>query len=171
MPWSTGVLQFCTLLSVTLCESICISSLVLLWLIKNSFPFWLSIRLFCYVHFFPIFCSKIVLFPCHPVVSMSSCILPLHASRIFFVVLECSVLSALFDLVSISLLLSFFFQQLLVYSLSCIVCFTIVTFFSFRHNVFQRSSTVLSFSLLVLDFFSAFWIKIPSRFWVSVRVL
>ena len=54
----------------------------------------------CYIIIVPIFCSKIVLFSCHPVVGMSLCILSLLAGRIFFVLLECPVLSVLFYLVS-----------------------------------------------------------------------
>ena len=57
------------------------------------FPRSLSIWLFCYVRFVPIFYSKIVLCPCHLVVGMSSHILSLLAGRIFDFVLECPVLS------------------------------------------------------------------------------
>ena len=40
---------------------------VFLQVLQTLFQWALSIRLFCYVLFVPIFCSKIVLFPCHPV--------------------------------------------------------------------------------------------------------
>ena len=66
------------------------------------FPCCLSIQLFCYIYLVAIFCSQIVLFPCHPAVGMSSCNLPLLAGRIFFIILECPVLSILFYSVLIS---------------------------------------------------------------------
>ena len=43
-----------------------------------------SAFLFCSLLFIPIFSSKIVLFPCHPAVGMSLCILPQLTSGIFF---------------------------------------------------------------------------------------
>ena len=49
-----------------------------------------------------IFCSKIVLFPCYPVVGIYSCSFLLLAGRSFFVAFECHVLSVVFYLVSIS---------------------------------------------------------------------
>ena len=51
----------------------------------SLFPCCLSIRLFCYVPFVPMFCSKIVLFPYHPVVGMCWFIHPQFPGRIFFV--------------------------------------------------------------------------------------
>ena len=50
----------------------------------------------------PTFCSKIFLPLSHPDVDMASPILHLSVGRMFFVVLECSVLSLLFGLVSVS---------------------------------------------------------------------
>ena len=61
-----------------------------------------SMLCFCYDLSVPIFCSKIFLPLSHPVVDMASPILPLIAGRFFFVVLERSVLSILFGLVSVS---------------------------------------------------------------------
>ena len=83
----------------------------------------------------PLFYSKLVLLPLHPVVGMFSCIFPRHAGRIFFVNLECSVLSALFDPVSIS----FVFLLLSVPSdlFSRVVSFVLtVLLFSSRPNIF-----------------------------------
>ena len=44
----------------------------------------LSIQLFCYVPFFPVFRFKIVLFPYNPFDGICSCILPQLADRFFF---------------------------------------------------------------------------------------
>ena len=115
------------------------SLLVLLRVLLTHFPCCLSIRLVFYVYFVPMLSRKIVLFPCHPVVGMSSWILPLLASRIFFVVLECPVLSVLFFPVSISFYSPFFHQYLLVYFLElycfcffylcCLLLFFLTAFF------------------------------------------
>ena len=92
------------------------------------FSCFLSIRLLCYVLFLPIFCSNIVLFPCHPTVGMSSCILPL-LGRIFCCCFGmsyffCTVLSC-FDIFLVFLfspLPSDLFPQIF-------VCFICVAFF------------------------------------------
>ena len=67
-------------LSLALCESRCVFAFRLSSRPSNCFP-PVSYAVDFYV---PIFCSKIVLFPCPSVFSMSSCILPLLAGRIFF---------------------------------------------------------------------------------------
>ena len=71
-------------LSVALCESRYIFASGPYSSPSNSFPMLLCIRLFRYVLFVPIFCIKIVLLPCRPVVGISSCILPLLAGWIFY---------------------------------------------------------------------------------------
>ena len=89
-------------LSIALSELMCIfafgpssspSNSSSMWLIHSAF---LLCSLGCHI------LLKIVSFPCHPVVGMSSYNLPLLAGRIFFVVLECPVLSVLFYPISIS---------------------------------------------------------------------
>ena len=80
----------------------------------------LFIRLFCYVFFVPKFFSKIVLFPCHPVVGMSSCILPLLS--LFWNVLfclYCFILPSLVFLLSLAPSDLFLRVVLLVYLLCC----------------------------------------------------
>ena len=69
----------------------------------------LSIRFFSYFPF--------VFFPCHSVVSLSSCILHLFAGRLFFDVFGSPILSALFYHVSISCWSSVFRQNLMIYFL------------------------------------------------------
>ena len=74
---------FRTFLSVTLCESKCIFILRASSSPCTFFPCCLSSRISCYLLSVPIFCSKIVLLPLHPVIGMYSCILPRLAGRIF----------------------------------------------------------------------------------------
>ena len=105
-------------------------------------------------------CSKI-LFPCHSVVGMCSCILPLLAARIFFV--ECPVLSVLFYPVSFIFQSSFFRHYLLVYFLKMFVLF-VELLFSFYPNMFQDASSVFAFLLIVVNFLSAF----PVEFHIQV---
>ena len=146
MPWWPGIFQFGSFLNVALS---CCS----------------SIQLFCSVLSVPIFCSKIVLVPSHPVVGMSSCILLLLAGRIFslfwnvLIGLYCLILSwHLFSLISFAS--TFWFI-----SLNCIVCFNCCVAFSFLSNIFQRFSSVfLHFCLCFQSYF-------PSRFWISVCLL
>ena len=70
---------FGTFLSIARSEFLCKSSIP-----SNSFSCYLSIRPFCYVLSGPISCSKIVLFPLHPVVDLFLCILRRNVVRIFF---------------------------------------------------------------------------------------
>ena len=99
--------------------------------------FSLSVLLLVLLILFPIrlllcsviFCSK-MLFPCHQVVGMSSYILLLLASRIFFVVLECPVLSILlFPLFRYLFSPPSFTSTFGFISSSCIVCLTCVAFY------------------------------------------
>ena len=124
MPSSSSFLHFGSFCNVSLRESRCIfvfsPSL-------SSFKFFLcrsSFRLLCYVPLATLFCSKIVLFPCHLVVGSSSGILPL----IFFIVLECPVFSLLFFLSRYLLNLPSFTSTFLFISSGCIVCFTCLSF-------------------------------------------
>ena len=126
---------------------------VLLRVLLTLFPYCLIIRLFRYGPFVAIFFSKIVLFPCHPVVVMSLCILPQLASRISF---RCFRMSCLVCIIIFSL------SIFLVYLLSPVpsglfprvVSFVliVVLLFSVLPNLFQLSFPVLSF-LLVVEFF------------------
>ena len=80
----------------------------------------------------PIFSSKIVSFPCHQVVDISSCVLHQLAGRIFFS-LFWNVLFGLYNLILsryVFNLPSFASILLLIFS-SGIVCFTCVAFFFF----------------------------------------
>ena len=80
MPSRPGVLVF---LRVALSESRCIFAFAPSSSSSNFFVAY-PFGFFCYVLFVPIFYFEIVLFPCHPVVGLSSCILPLLAGRICF---------------------------------------------------------------------------------------
>ena len=100
----------CYFFRVALSESRCIFTLgISFQVLLTLFSYGLSIRLFFYVHFIPIFCSKIVLFSCHWVVCTSTCILPILAGRIFFhcfiIIITSSCIS--FIISSILLLVSF----------------------------------------------------------------
>ena len=135
----------------------------------NSFPYCFSmfIRLFCYILFVTIFCSKIVLFPCYPVVGVSVCILPNLLVEFSFVVLECSVSSVLF-LFRLNIFLAFL---LLPEPSNLFPRVILLCCFFFRSIIFQRFSSVLSVWLLSSIFNLYFPYNFPSRFCVSVRVI
>ena len=78
MAWHV---PFGTFLSVALSESRCIFSLGPSSSPCNFFYCCLSIWLFCYGLFILISCPKIVMFPCHPINGMSSCIVSLSLSQ------------------------------------------------------------------------------------------
>ena len=85
------------------------------------YPFCLSIRLIYYVVFVPLFCCQIVLFPCHPVVGMSSGIPSLQSGRIF---IHCFEMSCFVSLQSRYLFrLSPLATTFHFISSCCIVCF------------------------------------------------
>ena len=102
-PWP-GVFQFGTFLRIARNEFRCIFTFGQKGLTISICC--LSIRLFCYVLFVPIFFSKIVKFPCRQAVGMSSCILPLLAMRIFS--LFWNVLFCLFRFILLRYLVVFF---------------------------------------------------------------
>ena len=79
------------------------------------FPCCWFILLFCYVLFVPIFCSKIVLFFIIRSLVRLQASSPYLLVEFSFVVLECSVLSVLFDPVSVSVKSSFFRYYLIIY--------------------------------------------------------
>ena len=87
-----GVFQLCSFLGIVPSESSCIFAFEPSSCPCNSFPRCLSIWLFCYDLFVPIFYTKIVLLHWHPAVGISSYIFPLLSGMIFFVILECPVL-------------------------------------------------------------------------------
>ena len=135
---------------------------VFLQVLLTLFLCCLFIRFFSYVVLVAIFCSKIVLFPLHPVVGKTLCHLPLLVGRIFsryFGIswLVCIVLPCL-DIFLIFLhspvISGLFFRVVL--------SFLHVLRFPFCPNMFQRFSFVLSF-LLVVDFLSAFPVEFPIK--------
>ena len=142
MPLWLGFFQFSTFLSVA----------------QFFPPSCLSIRLFCYILFLPIFCSKIVLFPYHPVVSAFT--LYLQVGFLSFFLLECLVLSILFN-IFLDFLLSPEPSDLFPRVVSFV--FIVVLLFSFSHNLFQRS-------FLCLIIFACFKSNFPFRSCVCVRV-
>ena len=146
--WS-GVFQFGTIFSVTQGHFRCISVSSPFSRPCNSFSCYLSIPLFCYVLSIPIFYSKIVLLPLHPVVTMSSSILWLFWNILFW----------LYYLTLSLYLLTFpsFANIFWFVSLSWIVWFacSFVWVFSFQHIPmifpFLTTSLVLVISLAVLQ--------------------
>ena len=126
-----GVFEFSTFLGDALSESRRVFVFGSFLIPFNTFPMLLIDSAFLF--FVPIFCSKIILFPCHTVVGMSSCILLLFSFP------------------------SFASTFWLIYS-SCIVCFTNFAFF--RSNMFHHFSFGLSF-LLVVYFLSEFPVEFP----------
>ena len=102
---------------------------------------------------FPYFALKL-LFPCHSVVSMTSCILSLLASRIFSLFcLYCFILFLyLYSLPTFASTFWFIF-------LCCIVLLGLL--FSLHPNMFLCSLSVLSFLLVVVNFLSAFPVEFP----------
>ena len=141
------------------------SPTVFLQVLLTLFPCYLSIWLFCYVLLILISCSKIVLFPCHLVVGMSSCILSLLACRILlhcfgiscfvYIVLRCLNIFLIFLLSPVP---SGLFPPVVLLVL-------LVLLYLFCSSMFQCSSSVLSFLLVVVDFLSAF----PAEF--SIQIL
>ena len=135
-----------------------------LWVLLNLFLCCLSIRIFCYDLFVPIFCSKVVLSPCHLVIGIFSLILLLLADRIFF--------HFFFDFLVLSVLS--FLDTFLVFLHSLepsdlsprVTLFVSVVelLFSFHHNIFPRIFLVLGFLLVVVDFEFVF----PAYFTIQV---
>ena len=98
--------------------------------------------------------SKIVLFPCHPVIRMCWCIHLLLANRIFFVFVG----NFLFSLYSTILSQYLFSLPLLAstfwfISSTCIMSFSSWVAFCFPPILFLGSSSVLSSLPVVIDFF------------------
>ena len=125
MPLWPGVFQFVTFLSVPLSELIYIFAFGLSLNLSNSFLNWF----FCYVPLVVIFFSKIVLFPCRPLVGMPSYILAQTAGRIFLVVLEYPVLSVIV-LSCLNIFWFFFLSSVtsVLFSRVVFFCFTCVAF-------------------------------------------
>ena len=156
MAWSFPIQYFLVLFLMNWCV---FSSWVFLRVLLTLFPCYLFILLFCYVLLVAIFCSKIVLFPCHSVVNISSSILPyllvefFHCFGKFYFV--CIVLSCL-DIFLVCLLspkTSGLFPR--------VVCYTCAAFFC--PNIFQRFSSVSSFLLVVVNFLYAFPVEFPDQ--------
>ena len=153
IPSRSGVFQFgkfCVLLGVN-------RRIFLSWdrlLVLIFFPCRLPIWLFSYILFLTIF-FFLFLFPCQPVVGMTSCILFRNLlGEFFFVILECPVLSALFYLDSISFQSSFFCLYLL-FNFPEFYCLYYVAFLFSSQNI-PAFFTVLRFLLFLLEFLSAF---------------
>ena len=99
------------------------SPLVLFRVFLTLFTCYLSIRLFCYILFVTIFCSKIVWFPCYPVVGIFS--------SLFWNVLFCL---CCFILSRYLLNFPFLASTFWFISSSCIVCFDcVLSVFSSLH--------------------------------------
>ena len=109
---------------------------------SNLVLFWVS--------FVSIFCSEIVLFPCHPVVGMSSCILLLLAGRIFF---RCFGMSCFVCIVlsCLDIFLVFFLspEPSDLFPWVVLFVFLVMLLFSFRPDIFQRFLWVLWFLLVI----------------------
>ena len=157
MPSRPSVFQFDTSFSVSLSESKYIFTLGLYSSPCNFFSmlFIHSAFLLCFLRSHILL--KIFLFPCHPVAGMSSCILPLLTGRIFFryfgmSCFVCIVLSCLdiFLVFLLSPVPSDFFPWFVLFAL------IVMSLFSFRPNIFQRFSSVLSFFIVVVDFLYVF---------------
>ena len=109
--------------------------LVLLWVNRCVFSpsvllrvlLSLSIRLFCYVLFVPIFCSKIVLFPCHPVVGAFNLFLLIEFYYCYYYYLWVFHTSVIFFCTS---LLHSLIMWLIVLSLCQIIysCYSVVSY-------------------------------------------
>ena len=150
MPSWSGVFKFGTFLS-------CFESIEVYFYLRS----FLSIRLFSYILSVPIFCSNIILFPCHPVIGIFFVHFPLLVGRIFFVVLKYPILSILFYPVSTSFLV-FSLSQVTSGSFPRVVLFVLlVLLFSFSSQHISVFSFVLSFLLVVVDFLSTFPIVFP----------
>ena len=141
IPSCPGIFQFGTFVSVALSGVRCIFTFGPSLSPSTSFPILL-------IHLASLLCSlcfhillQIVLFPCHPVVGMSSYFLPLLADRVcFFCCLN--VQFCLFYPIWIF----FFVYLLLLVSSGLFVSFVLLVelLFSFCH-IFQHSSLVLCF--------------------------
>ena len=155
MAWSFPIWYFWVLLSM---NRWILSRSVLLQVFLDLLC-CLSIRLISYVLSVAIFCSKIVLFLCHLVVGMSSCILPQLVGRIFFIVLGCLIFCIGFPYFDI------FFVFLLFLIFSGLFPWVVlpVLLFPFCPNMFKRFSSVLSFFLAVIDLLSAFLVEFPNQ--------
>ena len=118
----------------------------------NSFSMLFNRSIFLLYSLHSYICTKIVLLLWHPVIGMSSCILPLLDGRIFFRCfgMYCFVL-IFWPCLDIFLVCS---QYILIYFLELFVL--IVLLFSFRPNIFQHFTSVLPFLLVVIDFLSVF---------------
>ena len=134
----------------------------------NLFSSYLSIQLFCYVLSISIFYSKIILLPMQLVVRWSSCIVDLLVG-FSFVILECPVLFALFNLVLITFKSSVFcrYRWLISSSILRLVCHFIL-FFSSQHKPFSF------FSFSTFDCYRNFFtcsscLIFPFRFCISDR--
>ena len=108
----------------------------------------LIILFLCYLSIRPfIFYTQIVLHPLHAVAGLSLGILHLILDEFFFyVILECPVLFALPDPVSLSFKPPFFRQYLLIYHFKLYCQTSLLIFLSFKPNI----------SLHVFPFFSTF---------------
>ena len=140
------------------------SLLVLLWILPYIFHVVYSLDFSVIFPSFP-YCSKIDLFPWHPVVLVDVFLYyPSYLLVEFFPFLFCHVL---IYPVSISFWSSFFRHYFLVYFIELFVLFALL--FIVYSNMYQRFYSVLS--IWLVDLLSAFPVDFPSRFWVSIHVL
>ena len=152
IPSAFGVFQFGTFLSVAPSESRCIFTFGP----PNSFPILLihSAVLLCSLRS-PYFAFKFF-FLYHPIVGLSSCILPLLAGSIFSLFwnvlfcLHCLILSRyLFSPFS-------FASSFCFISSCCIDCLLVLLLFYFPLNIIRLYSSVFSFLHVFVFFVSAF---------------
>ena len=136
---------------VLLCVNRSVFSPSVLRVHLTLFPFYLSIRLFCYVHFVSIICSKIILFPCHPAVCISSCIFLLLAGRMCF---RCFGMSCFVCIV-----------------LSCLDIFLVFLFSLVPPNLFPRDVLSVLFVLLFSFVPTCSSVSSDSSFFACLRFL
>ena len=135
IPSCSGVIQFDNFLVLLWVSQGAFLPLVLLWVLLTLVSCCLSFRVFCYVFIVSHILHEIVLFPCHPVVGLSLCILPILAGTNLFL-LFWNVRICLFVLSrNLFSLLSFASTFWFIFS-SCFSSFiSIAFFFSSQHII------------------------------------
>ena len=158
-----GVFQFGIFLVLFWVNQYVSSPSVILRVLLTLFRCCLINWIFCFVLFVAIFCSRIVLFSCHPVIGMSSCNLPLTCCLNFFRCFGmsnfvCIVLSCLdiFLAFLLSPVTSGLFRQVVLSVLNVLI-------FLYCAKMFQDFSSVLTFLLVVRGFFWAFPVEFPNQ--------
>ena len=151
------VFQFGTFFSVDLSESRCIFTFGPSSSPSNSLSMLLIHLFFLLFSLSSPILLQIYFVSCHQVVGMCLCIIPLYSGKI--VSLLWTILFCLYCFLQSRYLFSLpsFASTFWFISSSCIVCFTCVAF----TFLCQRTFSILSFLLVVLDFLSAFPVEFP----------